>query len=162
MRSALAYRPGRSTLHRARVGAAAAWLGLLAVTGLVLADPLLLVVVTAAVAVAGIAAGARRAVAAALRMGVPLAVLFALLNGVVSQRGETILVRVGTVPVLGRVDVSAEALAAGAATGLRILVVLAAFAVWGACVDPDRVLRALRPLARRSVLTASLVSRLGP
>ncbi len=36
------------------------------------------------------------------------------------------------------------------------------FAVYSACVDPDRVLRALRPLARRSALTATLVSRLVP
>ena len=37
-----------------------------------------------------------------------------------------------------------------------------AFAVYSACVDPDRVLRALRPLARRSALTAALVSRMVP
>ena len=36
------------------------------------------------------------------------------------------------------------------------------FAVYSACVDPDRVLRALRPLAGRSALTATLVSRLVP
>ncbi len=37
-----------------------------------------------------------------------------------------------------------------------------AFAVYSACVDPDRVLRALRPIAGRSALTATLVSRLVP
>ena len=37
-----------------------------------------------------------------------------------------------------------------------------AFAVYSACVDPDRVLRALRPVAGRSALTAVLVSRLVP
>ena len=45
---------------------------------------------------------------------------------------------------------------------LRILVALIVFAVWSACVDPDRVLRAVRPLAARSALTATLVSRLVP
>ena len=39
---------------------------------------------------------------------------------------------------------------------------MVAFAVYSACVDPDRVLRALRPLAGRSALTATLVSRLVP
>ena len=45
---------------------------------------------------------------------------------------------------------------------LRIAVVLAAFAVHSACVDPDRVLRLLRPLARHSALTATLIARLVP
>jgi len=45
---------------------------------------------------------------------------------------------------------------------LRILVSLLVFAVWSACVDPDRVLRAVRPFAARSALTATLVSRLVP
>jgi energy-coupling factor transport system permease protein len=39
---------------------------------------------------------------------------------------------------------------------------MVAAAVYSACVDPDRVLRALRPLAGRSALTATLVSRLVP
>jgi len=41
-------------------------------------------------------------------------------------------------------------------------VAMVAFAVYSACVDPDRVLRALRPLAGRSALTATLISRLVP
>ena len=45
---------------------------------------------------------------------------------------------------------------------LRIVVALVVFAVWSACVDPDRVLRAIRPLAARSALTATLISRLVP
>jgi energy-coupling factor transport system permease protein len=37
-----------------------------------------------------------------------------------------------------------------------------AFAVHSASVDPDRVLRLMRPLARRSALTATLIARLVP
>jgi energy-coupling factor transport system permease protein len=40
--------------------------------------------------------------------------------------------------------------------------VVLAFGVYSACVDPDRVLRALRPLARRSAMTAGLVTRMVP
>jgi energy-coupling factor transport system permease protein len=73
-----------------------------------------------------------------------------------------VLLRLGELPLLGRVDVTAEALAAGATIGLRAAVAMVAFAVYSACVDPDRVLRALRPFARRSALTAALISRLVP
>jgi energy-coupling factor transport system permease protein len=41
-------------------------------------------------------------------------------------------------------------------------VVLGAFAVHSVCVDPDQVLRLLRPLARRSALTTTLIARLVP
>src|SRR6202012_5851762 len=41
-------------------------------------------------------------------------------------------------------------------------VTMVAFGVYSACVDPDRGLRSLRPLAARSALTATLVSRRGP
>jgi energy-coupling factor transport system permease protein len=45
---------------------------------------------------------------------------------------------------------------------LRIVVVMLAFAVYSACVDPDRVLALLRPFAGRSAMTASLISRMAP
>ena len=65
-------------------------------------------------------------------------------------------------PLLGSTEVSAEALAEGGVLALRIVVVMMAFAVHTACVDPDRTLRLLRPLARRSALTATLIARLVP
>jgi energy-coupling factor transport system permease protein len=39
---------------------------------------------------------------------------------------------------------------------------MVAAAVYSACIDPDRVLRLLRPVAGRSALTATLISRLVP
>jgi energy-coupling factor transport system permease protein len=39
---------------------------------------------------------------------------------------------------------------------------IVAASVYSACVDPDKVLRLLRPLAGRSALTATLISRLVP
>jgi len=95
-------------------------------------------------------------------MGLTLALLIVAVNGLVVSRGETVLARLGEWPIFGQVDITAEAIAAGAIFGLRAAVVMVAFAIYSACVDPDRVLRALRPLAGRSALTATLVSRLVP
>jgi len=107
-------------------------------------------------------AGAGRAVRAALWLGLAIALPIVVVNALVVDRGETVLARLGDWPLLGQVNVTAEAIADGAVFGLRAVVVMIAFAVYSACVDPDRVLRALRPVARRSALTASLVSRLVP
>lgn len=162
MRSSFAYRPGRSPLHLASPALAAAFLGAFALVAFAFLSPLVLLADGFAAALAGVAAGARRAVLASLRLGVTLLVLMAAVNALVNHRGDTILVRGWELPVLGATDVTLESIAFGAAIGLRVAVVVLAFAVYSACVDPDRVLRALRPVARRSSLTASLVTRMVP
>ena len=50
----------------------------------------------------------------------------------------------------------------GAVAALRVLVVVLAFAVCSAAVDPDDMLRGLRRVAPRSALTASLATRMVP
>lgn len=163
MRSALAYvpRPGRP-LSEAGAAAASLYLGSFALACFLYSSPIVLAGAGVAVAVAGLAAGAGRALALSARWSALLAVLIVAVNGIASQRGETILVRGGEVPVLGRIDVSAEALAEGGVLALRIAVVIGAFAVHTACVNPDRILRLLRPIARHSALTAALAARLVP
>ncbi|HET9163011.1 MAG TPA: energy-coupling factor transporter transmembrane component T [Solirubrobacterales bacterium] len=162
MRSPFAYTPRSGPLQAASPGAAVTYLGALVAVALLYSSPLALLAVGVAAALAGWSAGAGGAVRAALRMGLALAVLIVVVNALVVDRGETVLLRLGEWPLLGRVDVTAEALASGAVIGLRAAVTMIAFAVYSACVDPDRVLRALRPIAGRSALTATLISRLVP
>ncbi|HYC82328.1 MAG TPA: hypothetical protein VEB65_11115, partial [Solirubrobacterales bacterium] len=162
MRSPFAYTPRNRPLQAASPGAAVAYLGAVLVVVFLYSSPLVLLAAGVAAVGAGLLAGAGRAVRVALRMGLALALLIVVVNALVVDRGETVLARLGDWPLLGRVDVTLEALAAGAVIGLRAAVALVLFAVYSACVDPDRVLRALRPLAGRSALTATLVSRLVP
>jgi len=162
MRSVLAYAPRPGPLGRARPWIAAAFLAPLAVIAFTFANPLVLVAAGVAAAGAGILSGAGRSIAQPLRWSFGLAVMVVAVNVIASQRGDTILIRGFDLPVLGQIDVSLEALAEGAVLALRIVVALVVFAVWSACVDPDRVLRAIRPIAARSALTATLVSRLVP
>jgi energy-coupling factor transport system permease protein len=162
MRSPFAYMPRPRPLQLASPGAAVAYLGALVVVAFLYSSPLVLIAVGVAAALAGVLAGARSAVRVGLRFGIPLALFIALVNALVESRGETVLARLGDWPLLGQVDVTAEAVVYGLTSGLRAAVVMVAFAVYSACVDPDRVLRALRPLAGRSALTATLVSRLVP
>ena len=162
MRSALAYTPRRGRLQAGSVSAVAAYLGSLVLVAFLFSNPIVLAGAGGAVAVAGLAAGARAAIALSLRWGVWLGVVIVAVNALVVDRGQTVLVRGYDVPVLGPLDVTLESLASGAVLAERIVVVTMAFAVWSACVDPDHVLRLVRPLARRSALTATLVSRMVP
>jgi energy-coupling factor transport system permease protein len=162
MRSPFAYVPGPGPLQAASPAAAVAYLGSLIAVAFAYSNPIVLAATGAALIAAGLLAGARAAVRAGLWMGLVLALLIVVVNALVVSRGETVLARLGELPWLGRVDVTAEAIGAGAVLGLRATVVMIGFAVYSACVDPDRVLRALRPLAGRSALTATLISRLIP
>ncbi len=162
MRSALAYTPRPGPLRDAGAGAAALYFGSFALVAFCFTNPIVLAGAAAGTVVAGLAAGAGRALAVAARYGLALAAVFVAVNAIASQRGETILVRGYDLPVLGRVDVSAEALVEGAVLAGRVVIVMLAFAVLSASVDPDRLLRALRPVARRSALTATLIARMAP
>jgi energy-coupling factor transport system permease protein len=162
MRSPLAYSPHPGPLGRASALAASVYLGSIAVVAFACSNPIVLAGAGTAVVVAGLGAGAGRALAASARWAAALGMLIIVVNGIASQRGETILVRGWDLPLLGQIDVSAEALAEGAVLALRIGVVLGAFAVHSARVDPDRLLRLVRPLAAHSALTAALVTRLVP
>ena len=162
MRSPFAYAPKPGSLQSASPGAAVAYLGALVVVAFLYSSPLVLLAAGAGVTIAGLLAGARTAVRAALRMGFALALLIVVVNALVVNRGATVIARLGDWPWFGQVDVTLEAIVAGVSIGLRAAVAMVAFAVYSACVDPDRVLRALRPIAGRSALTATLVSRLVP
>jgi len=162
MRSPFAYAPRRGPLQAASPGAAVFYLGALLVVAFLYSSPLVLAAVGVAAGLAGVLACAGSAVRAAIKLGLVIAVPIVVVNALVVDRGETVLLRLGEWPLFGQVNVTAEALADGAIFGLRAVVVMIAFAVYSACVDPDRVLRALRPIAGRSALTAALISRLVP
>lgn len=162
MRSPLAYRPRQRPLQLASPGAAVAYLASLSLAAFLFSDPLLLLAIGAAACIAGFLSGLAPAVRFALKIGLVLAVLLVLVNGIAVSRGETVLFRLGEWPLFGRVDVTMEALLGGATIGLRAVAVMVLGAVYSAAVDPDRVLRALRPWLGRSALTASLAARLLP
>lgn len=160
--SPLAYVPRKGPLQSAGLGPVALYLGAYLVICFLSSDPLVLIAATVGAALAGFGAHAGRAVGFSLRLGTFLAISMIVVNGLVTSRGETVLMRLGEWPVLGRVDVTAEALAAGAVIGLRAMGTMVVIGVWSACVDPDRLLKAMHRSARRSALTATLISRLVP
>lgn len=160
-RGGFGYRPRPTPLHAARAGAAACYCGALGLLATLFDHPLILLATLAAICIAGVGAGAGRELWSAARLGLPLALLVMLVNPLVSQQGETLLVR-GYV-VLGRpLDITLEALAYGGVAALRVLVLVLAGALFTAVVDPDELLRLLRRISYRSALTAALAARLVP
>jgi energy-coupling factor transport system permease protein len=153
------YRP--SPLHAARAGATTTFCAALCLVAVLYDSPPVLAGALAATVVAGAAAGAGAELRRASLLAVPIALLLASVNALVSREGETLLLRGGE--LLGwRLDVTLEAVAYGAVAGLRVVVVVLALALFSSCVDPDETLRLFRRLSYRSALTASLATRLVP
>lgn len=155
------YRSRPSALHAARAGAGSALCGVLALTGALYLHPLILSAALAAIVLTGVLAGVGREIARSLRFALPFALLIAVINPLVYPEGETLLIRGGE--VLGRnIDITLEATAAGVLNGLRVVVIVTAFGLLSAAVDPDELLRLFRRVSYRSALTATLATRLVP
>src|SRR4051794_37935280 len=151
-----------STLHSARAGVASLYCIAFSFTAALFPHPLVVAAVACAVVAAGVAAGVgRELVSRSLRLALPFALLVIAINGIVSQRGATVVFRGGT--LFGhRFDLTAESLAWGAVTALQICCVFLAFGLFAAVVDPDELLRLMRRFSYRSALTGSLTTRLVP
>jgi energy-coupling factor transport system permease protein len=156
------HRRRASPLHAARAGVGAVWCLALSAAALSFEHPLLLAALLAVAVLAGVAAGVGGVVGRWLWWALPFGIAIAAVNALVTRDGMTVVFRGGTVPVLGRVDITAEAIAFGAVLGLRAAVLLAAGALLAACVDPDELLRALRARSLRAGVTAALATHLMP
>jgi energy-coupling factor transport system permease protein len=155
------YRSRPSALHAARAGAGAGLCGALALTGALYLHPLILSAALAAIVLAGVVAGVGREIVRSLRFALPFAVLIAVINPLVYPEGDTLLFRGGE--LLGRnIDITLEATAAGVFNGMRVIVIVTAFGLMSAAVDPDELLRMFRRVSYRSALTATLATRLVP
>ncbi len=85
-----------------------------------------------------------------------------VINALVSRHGATVIWRGPSVPVLGHLFITSEALAYGAGMGLRLAAVIWVFAMVTLTVDPDSVLGLLRGRGSRSALLSALSMRMVP
>jgi energy-coupling factor transport system permease protein len=158
----VSHRRRASPLHAARAGIGALWCVTLGLVALSLEHPLVLAVLLACVLAVAAAARVGRHVALVLAWGVPFAAGIAAVNALVVRDGLTVLLRGSTVPGLGRLDVTLEALVYGGVLGMRALIVIGCAAVLAAAVDPDELLRAVRRVSLRSGVTTAVATRMMP
>ncbi|MGN6187738.1 MAG: energy-coupling factor transporter transmembrane component T [Conexibacter sp.] len=155
-------RSSASPLHAVRAAVGCLLCAALALPALLFDSPLVLGAVCLSALVVGAAAGVARPLLRALLLALPFALVIALLNPLVTRNGLTVIARLGEAPVLGRLDLTLEALVYGCVLGLRALALILCCALYAAVVDPDEVLRLFRRVSFRSALTATLATRMVP
>jgi len=158
----MSYRRRASPLHAARAAAGCAYCLALACAALILSAPVALGAVALAIAGAALCAGVWRELRRALMFGLALGLLVALVNALVTRDGLTVIVRLGSLPVLGHTDITLEATAYGGILGLRALALVLCGALYTTAVDPDEVLKLFRRVSFHSALTATLATRMVP
>jgi energy-coupling factor transport system permease protein len=158
----LSYRRRASPLHAARAAAGAGYCFALACAALLLSSPLALCALTLAIVAAGVAAGVGRELRHAARFAIVLGLMVMVVNALVVRDGLTVILRLGSLPIVGHTDITLEATAYGAVLGLRAVALIMCGALYTAAVDPDEVLRLFRRVSFRSALTATLSTRMVP
>jgi energy-coupling factor transport system permease protein len=158
----MSYRRRPSPLHAARAAAGCAYCLALAFVALLISNPVVLAAITLAVAGAAVGAGVWRDLRRTALWALPLVLVIAFVNALVSREGLTVIVRLGDLPVLGHTDITLEATVYGAILGLRAFALVLCGALYTTAVDPDEVLRLFRRVSFRSALTATLATRMVP
>jgi len=159
----LAYRRRASPLHAARATVAAAYGTAIALSALLLENPILLAALLGAVLLAAAAAGVGpQILRAARRATLPMLVATVVINVLVSRGGLTVFARLGDWGVLGQMNLTVESVVYGLVFGLRLLVVTLACLLVVCAADPDELMFAMRRISPSSALTAALTTRLVP
>lgn len=134
----------------------------IAILAFVLSNPVYLAVLALSVWLLIAAAGALRASRMYATAGAVAAVSVAVLNPLISRQGVTVLWEGPVLPVVGQFNITAEACAFGVGMGLRLFVVISAFALYATAVNPDAALRVLGRVSFGSALIMALAVRLFP
>lgn len=97
-----------------------------------------------------------------LRFGIWATLLIMIINPLVIHAGQTIIWSGPALPVLGRIEISMEAVCYGAVMGVRLMALLLAFCLYNEIVDPDRLLGHMARHAFKPGLMVSMATRLFP
>ncbi len=97
-----------------------------------------------------------------LKVGVFLMVMVMIINPLIIRAGSTIIWHGPSLPFLGKLDISVEAIYFGAASGIRLLIILSIFCLYNLMVNPDKAMNVFSRVAGKSVLMIALSTRMFP
>lgn len=134
----------------------------LMLVSLITDNPLFQVAVIAATATLAVSAGVFREWLSWWKICAVVGLMTLIINPLVSRYGSTVIWRGPSVPVLGHLIITAEAVAYGAGMALRLAAVIWVFALVTLAVDPDSVLGLMRGRGSSSALLSALTLRMVP
>ena len=97
-----------------------------------------------------------------LKIGLMMMLLIIIINPLMIRAGKTVLWYGPHVPILGRLNVSLEAIYYGATMSVRLLLIISVFCLYSLIVHPDKAMSLFSRFAGKSTLVISLTTRMFP
>lgn len=97
-----------------------------------------------------------------LRVGIWATLVIMIVNPLVIHTGATVIWQGPSLPLLGRAEISLEALCYGATMGIRLMILMTLFCLYNEILNPDLLLGYMGRIAYKSGLMVSLATRLFP
>jgi len=97
-----------------------------------------------------------------LRYTIPLMLMLIVINGIFVKSGVTVLYRGPSLPLLGKVRITLEAIAYGGGMGLRLVVIISIFCLFTYTVQPDRLMKSFSRYGNKTVFVFTMAMRLFP
>ncbi len=165
MQTSFAFVDTGSGIHRLSAFVMPAWVMAVMAAALVLEHPLFLLGIFLSTIPVALAARVARRWASLMKYAAVMCLAIVAINAIVSNQGSHVLLEAGfRLPLLGTPCITVEAIAFGAAMGVRLCAIISAFALLNMCVHPDDLMGVaikLR-LPYKSVLVTSLSTRFVP
>lgn len=120
------------------------------------------VAVIAACFLISVASGTFREWASWWKICAAVGLMAVIINPLVSRAGATVIWMGPHLPVIGRLDITLEAIVYGVGMGLRLSALILAFALFSLLVDPDKILGLIRGRGSRSALLSALTMKMVP
>lgn len=138
------------------------YLGAVVFLSLFFAHPLFLLSLFIAVGIVILSYGLGREWVGYLKVGLGFLLVIMMVNVLLVRAGSTILFLGPTLPGLGRMRITWEALCYGLGMGLRLLVIISVFCLLMYVLHPDRLIQLLGGRSYKTALTLGLSLRLFP
>jgi energy-coupling factor transport system permease protein len=97
-----------------------------------------------------------------LRLSLLMLVMILVVNALFVKAGRTVIYAGPTVPLVGGVRITLEALAYGMAMGFKLMLIMSLLCLFTYSVQPDRFMKLLRPLGGKTVFVVVFSLRMFP
>lgn len=158
----LTYRERDNLIYKLHPFTMVAFIMVVFILALLFSAPIFLLGLLLAVVIVIRAAGAWSEWKSYMKVSLWVVLIIMIINGLVAQNGSTILYRSPSLPLLGGLSISLEALVYGLGMSVRLLVIISIFCLYTYAVNPDKALRLWGGLGGKAVLAVTLSTRLFP
>lgn len=156
------YRYKETMMHGLHPAAALLMCAALAVSALILENPLYIMLICAGTFALIIAAEVWEECKAFLRIALVVALFMAILNPLINSQGTHVIIYGPRIPLWGNLDITLEAVLYGLTAALSVFTVIMIFGFTSTILNPDDLLGMLSRFSFRSSLSAALAVRLYP